>query len=130
MDINFNEITDMGDRPRFIHKPNPLVERAYQIFEFDHNQNDYAPVGEYILLNKDEPIDITDKKVMNLVTLLNGGKDLISLENLTNKRVLYTLVPEGENSDQTKIIFKDYDGTKVSEDNAVFTIRKGVFHGY
>ncbi len=149
MSINFNEISQKksssssvkekevpnsklewsGDRPRFVHRPNPLVERSYQVFEFNHTLNDFEHVGDYVLINKDESREITEKKVMNLMTLLNGKKDLIDLSNLTNTRVLYTVVPEARSGNQTKIIFKDYDGSGISKDNAVFTIRKGVFNG-
>ena len=126
MSINFNEQTSEKERQRFIYKSNSLVERAFQIFEFNENKNDYVHVGDYTLINKEESREITENKIKNLVTLLNGGKDLINFSNLTDKRVLYTMVPEEESGDRTKIIFKDYDGSGVSKDNAVFTIRKGV----
>lgn len=60
------------------------------------------------------------------MSILNKKDEFIDLTNLTNKRVLFTLVPEEQAGDQTKMIFKDYDGSGVSKDNAVFTIRKGV----
>lgn len=128
LDQNSEENGTEKERPRFIHKPNPLVQRAYQVFEFNHNQNDYVHAGDYILINHDEAHEITEKKVLNLMSLLNGKQELIDLSNLTKARVLYTIVPEAQESNQSKIIFKDYDGTGVSKDNAVFTIRKGVLH--
>lgn len=147
MSINFNEISAgssntapetskkedplersirTGERTRFIHKPNPLVERAYQIFEYNGEKGAYDHVGDYVLINKEEPRDITEKKVINLMSIMNKKDELIDLSSLTNKRVLFTLVPEAQAGDQTKMIFKDYDGSGVSKDNAVFTIRKGV----
>ena len=124
MEKNFNKSTD---RPRFIHKPNPFQARTWQIFELKH-RGEYEPVGEYVLLNKDEDPEITEKKVANVVSLLNRKKDVIDLSNLTKTRVLFTVVPEAQSPDQTKIIFRDYDGSGVSKDNAIFTIRKGVLH--
>lgn len=119
-----------GERTRFVHKANPLVDRAYQIFEYDFNKGSYEVVGDYVLINKDEPRDITEKKVVNLLFMLNRKNgDMIDISNLTKGRILYTLVPEARAGDQTKIILKDYDGSGVSKDNAVFTIRKGVFNG-
>lgn len=50
-----------GERTRFIHKPNPLVDRAYQIFEYNANKGAYDVVGDYVLINKEEPRDITEK---------------------------------------------------------------------
>ncbi len=118
-----------GERTRFISKPNPLVERGYQVFEYNIEKSDYEHVGDYVLIDKSEKRSITEKKVINLMTLLNGKEDLIDLADLTKKRVLFTLVPEAEESLETRIIFKDYDGKGISKDNAIFTIRKGVFNG-
>lgn len=118
-----------GERTRFVHKRNPASERDYQIFEYDFKKGDYDLVGDYTLIKTDEPTEITEKKLINLMSLLNKKNDLIDLSNLTNSRVLFTVVPEAQSGDQTKIILKDYDGSGVSKDNAVFTIRKGVFNG-
>ncbi len=117
-----------GERPRFIHRANPIVDRAYQIFEYDFKKGDYDHVGDYILINKKEDPEVTEKKLINLMTLLNGKDDLIDISNLTSTRVLFTLVPEAQAGGQTKIILKDYDGSGVSKDNAIFTIRKGVLY--
>ncbi len=117
-----------GERTRFVHKPNPLVERAYQVFEYNMETSSYDHVGDYVLINKEEKREVTEKKVINLMTILNGKDDLIDISNLTNTRLLYTIVPEAQAGDQTKMIFKDYDGSGVSKDNAVFTIRKGVLY--
>ncbi len=116
-----------GERTRFIHRPNPLVERSYEIFEYDFKKGDYAHAGDYVLTNKREKPEVTEKKLINLMALLNGKDDLIDISNLTDTRVLFTLVHEAQAGDQTKIILKDYDGSGVSKENAVFTIRKGVF---
>ena len=150
MAINFNEISQdtrkkaekegrgkedaiqkairTGERTRFVAKPNPMVERDYQIFEYDFKKGEYKHVGDYVLVNKEEPRNITEKKVSNLLSTLNQKDDLIDLSNLTKTRTLYTIVPEAQAADQTKVIFKDYDGTGVSKDNAIFTIRKGVLN--
>ncbi|MCB1783041.1 MAG: hypothetical protein KDI13_03525 [Alphaproteobacteria bacterium] len=125
MEKDFNKTQELS---RFIHKRNPFVPHAWQIMELKH-KGLYEPVGEYILINTDEDPEITEKKVINLITLLNRKKDLIDLSNLTKTRILFTVVPEAQSGDQTKIIFKDYDGSGVSKENAIFTIRKGVLHG-
>ncbi|MCK5385201.1 MAG: hypothetical protein KAJ29_06440 [Alphaproteobacteria bacterium] len=117
-----------GERTRFVHKPNPMVERDYQIFEYDYKKGEYNHVGDYVLVNKDEPRKITEKKVKNLMSIINKKDDLIDLSNLTKTRVLYTIVPEAQAGDQTKMIFKDHDGSGVSKDNAIFTMRKGVLY--
>lgn len=125
MEIDFNK---QLERPRFIYKPNPMMKRAYQIFELMPKNNAYVPVGEYILLNHEEDPELTELKMSNLVHLLNGKKDVKDLSKMSQTRVLFTVMPEDQSADQTKIIFKDYKGKGVSVDNAVFTIRKGVLH--
>lgn len=127
MNTDFNEsFADSGDKPRFIYKRNPLVEHAYQIFEFKPDKNDYEPVGEYIVLDTEEDVDLTEKKMGNLVTLLNGKRDLTDFGNLTKTRLLFNIVPRTADEDPTKIIFRTHDGAGVSKENAVFTIEKGV----
>lgn len=125
MEIDFNK---QIERPRFIYKPNPLMKRAYQIFELMPKNNGYEPVGEYILLNHEEDPELTEEKMNNLITLLNGKKAVKDLTKMSASRVLFTVMPEEQSGDQTKIIFKDFDGKGVSTDNAVFTIRRGVLH--
>mgnify|MGYP000221043301 CR=1 FL=1 len=93
-----------GERTRFVHKPNPLVERAYQVFEYNMETSSYDHGGDYVLINKDEKREVTEKKVINLMTILNGKDDLIDISNLTNTRLLYTIVPEAQAGDQTKMM--------------------------
>lgn len=122
---NFNI---QSDKPRFAHRANPLVPHAWQILEYKGNSQGYEPVGEYILIETTEPADITEKKLTNLMTLMNGKKNLIDFKNLTDKRVLFTLVSSDPESKQEKVILRTYDGSGVSKENAVLTIEKGVFH--
>ena len=83
-------------------------------------------MGEYTLLDTGEGIDITEKKLSNLVRILNGKQDLIDIGNLTKTRILYNIVPKSSDSDPTKIIFREHDGQSVSKENAVLTLEKGV----
>lgn len=151
MGINFNEISkntgqkqgkkgrvvredemeksiQTGERTRFVAKPNPMTERDYQIFEYNPSKSEYELAGDYVLVNKREKRTVTEKKVKNLMCTLNKKGEIIDISNLTKTRLLYTIVPEAQASDQTKIIFKDYDGSGVSKDNAIFTIKKGVLY--
>ena len=50
----------------------------------------------------------------------------MQLGNLTQTRVLFTIVPKKTDDDPTKIIFRNHDGEGTSEENAVLTIEKGV----
>jgi len=125
MSLNFN---DESEKPRFISKPNPLVAGSHQIFEYQPEKGKYEPVGDYTLIDKGEDLDITAKKVMNLISLMNGRKPLISFENLTQERVLFTINTDSENADTETIVFRTYKGEGVSRDNAVLKVKKGVFN--
>jgi len=124
MALEFNE---ESEKPRFIYKRNPLVEHAFQIFEFKEEKNEYEPVGEYTQIDTTQEPDITEKNVMNLITLLNGKTKLIDLTNLTSGRLLYTIIDDTQESEVTTIMLRVLDGEGVSKENAVFKIEKGVF---
>ena len=124
MSLNFN---DESEKPRFISKPNPLATGSHQIFEYQPEKGDYEPVGDYTLIDTAEDPDITSKKVMNLISLMNGRKPLISFENLTQERVLFTINKENETSNTQTVVFRAFKGEGVSKENAVLKIKKGVF---
>ena len=129
MGLKFNErFNDKGEKARFIYKRNPLIERSFQIFEYKDDKSEYEPIGEYTVLDSSEDIEITEKKVINLISIMNGKKNLIDFTNLTKTRVLYNIIPETPESEQQKVVFRTYDGVGVSKENAVLTIEKGVFH--
>ena len=71
---------------------------------------------------------MTEKHLMNLITLLNGKTNLVNLTHLTNTRLLYNIIPTAPDSDHIKIILRSHDGMGVSKENAVLTIEKGVFN--
>ncbi|GJL85620.1 MAG: hypothetical protein DHS20C02_13950 [Micavibrio sp.] len=125
MGLGFNE---ESEKPWYKYKRNPLVEHSFQIFGFVEKKQDYEPVGEYTVLDPREDPDLTEKKMMNIISLLNGKKDLMELGNLTKTRLLYNMVPKTSESDKTKIIFRTYDLEGVSMENAVLELKKGVLN--
>jgi hypothetical protein len=120
---NFNE---QSEKPKFIYKPNPLVPHSYQIFQFRDEKKGYEPVGDYTLIDTNEPIDITEKKMTNLISIMNEKQKLIDFKNLTKSRILFNIVPDTPESTHEKVIFRTHDGNGVSKENAVLTIEKGV----
>lgn len=126
--MDFNEkFNDEGEKPRFIYRPNPLLEQSYQIFEYQTDKKSYEPIGDYTVIDKGEDTDITEKKMINLVRIMNGKKNLIDFKSLTNTRILFNIIPISDGSEQQKIIFRTHDGQGVSQENAVLTLEKGVF---
>lgn len=115
-----------SEKPKFIYKRNPVLETAWQIFIYKDEKADYEPVGEYTVIDTQEDTEITEKKLMNLMRLMNGRERLIELGNLTGTRLLYNIVPD-TSDDNVKIIFRTYDGAGVSQENAILIIEKGVF---
>jgi hypothetical protein len=117
-----------SEKPQFIYKRNPLVKHAFQIFMIRDGKSEYEPVGEYTLLDLSEHIDLTEKKVMNLITLLNGRDRMIDLRNLTQDGFLFNIVPKVSEDDPTKIILRSKSAGGTSVENAVLILEKGVLH--
>jgi hypothetical protein len=90
--MSLKKFNDQSEKPKFISKPNPLVPHSWQIFEFKDGKETYEPVGNYTLIETNEDAEITDKKMANLIRILNGKRDLMDLGNLTKKRVLFSIV--------------------------------------
>ncbi len=126
MGLKFNE---QSEKPEFICKANPLAPHTWQIFQFKDAKKDYEPVGDYVLIDIKEDVEITEKKIVNLVSIMNGKKPLVNFTNLTDKRVLFNIIPDTPDTNRQKVVFRTYDGAGVSKENAVLTIEKGVFHG-
>lgn len=122
---------DRGEKLRFMAQPNQLVAGSYVIFEYSEAHKSYDPIGDYTVLDKSEPIDITEKKLENMMKILNEKQTLVDFKNLTKERILFNVVQEDESGTKAgtkhKVIFRSYDGNGVSKENAVLTIEKGVF---
>ncbi len=126
--MNFNaSFNESGEKPTFLYKRNPLVPHSWQIFALKPGKSDYEPVGDYTLLDTSEDPELTEKKVANLITLMNGRKSLGQFGDLTKTRLLYSVVPTEKDSVNEKVIFRTYDGDSVSKENAILVIEKGVF---
>ena len=123
MNMNFN---DESTKPQFMYKRNPLVPHAFQIFMMKKDKGEYEPVGDYTLLDLKEDSALTEKKVMNIISLLNGRKNLIDLGPLTNCKVFFSIVHKEDEGDPDKIIFRNHDGNGPSTENAILILEKGV----
>lgn len=102
----------------------PFHTRAFLILKASEN-GDAAPVGEYTVLDREEPLPLSESKIRNLIALLNGQ----SAENLgdqTGSRLLYHPLPGGDADPHQRILFQTYDGGGVSSPNALLTLQKGV----
>lgn len=110
-------------RPDFIYQRNPLHERGFQIMRLGDN-DEYDVIGEYTILAGDEPLELAEKKVMNLITLLNGRDNLIDLGQQTGTRLLYQRKAYAEETGRDEIIFYELGEQGVSRENALLILNE------
>ena len=78
-------------RPLYSYQKSPVNPKGYLIFKANEDPlHDPQPVGDYTVLDAAEPEDLSERKVMNLISLLNGRKTLIQLghETMDESQVL------------------------------------------
>lgn len=128
--MKLNDFNDESSHPEFIHKPERHDPHSYQILHFKAEKGIYEISGSYKVLDKTEDPEITEKRIYNLIAVLNDKKRKFDFKNLTNSRTLYTLKPiEAEDRD-IQVTFRTYDGNGVSKENAILAIDKGVFDDF
>ena len=110
--------------PLYAYQRSPVNERAFLIVKKPEMAAEPVPVGDYTVLDKEEDISLSEKKVMNLVSLLNGRKRLMQLGHETNTRILYNVLNEGTAEEKSKVLFYHLESEGVSKENALFTIER------
>lgn len=103
--------------PLYGYARSPVNERAFLITKKE--QDNHVPVGDYTVLDREEDLSLSEKKVINLVSLLNGRKRLIELGHETKSRVLYNIVSERDEENKTKVMFYKLEREGVSTENAL-----------
>jgi hypothetical protein len=106
--------------PTYAYKRSPVNERAFLILKREMIAHEPKPIGDYTVLDKEEDIKLSEQKVMNLVSLLNGRKRLMDLGHETKSRILYHVVSERDEENKTKILFYKLEQQGVSKENALF----------
>ena len=104
----------------FGYQRSPVNERVFLITKKAKEAD--VPVGDYTVLDKEEDLSLSEKKVMNLVSLLNGRKRLMQLGHETNSRVLYNVVSEKDEDNKYKVLFYQLKERGVSVENALFRL--------
>jgi len=112
----------------YSYQPHPFMTQAFLIMKREAGRP-YEPVGEYTILDPREAADTSEKKVMNLVTLMNGRDSLIDLGESQSAHTLFHMVPRDSDSGKSKIIFYSWEpGGGVSTENAILTIAEDIAH--
>lgn len=107
---------------KFAYQRSPVNERAFLILKKQGETKEPIPVGDYTVLDKEEDISLAEKKVTNLVSLLNGRKRLMQLGHETQTRTLYNIVSEKDEDNKMKILFYNLEKEGVSKENALFRL--------
>ena len=111
--------------PRFTYRRSPVHPRGFMILKHGEAADaDPAPVGDYTVLDSKEDLALAEKKVMNLVSLLNGRKALMQLGHETGSRVLYHMVSECDDDGKVRVVFYTLGQEGVSVENALFRLER------
>ena len=128
--MTIGDFNEESEKPEFIFRKNPLVERSFQICQYREEKRDYEPVGDYTVLDLKEEQELSEKRISNLMAALNKKKRSLDLSPLTNTRILFNIVPRKPEDTHQKVIFRTHDGAGVSSENAIMVIEKEEFDDY
>lgn len=115
---------------KYAYQRSPVNERAFLILKKQDAAQEAVPVGDYTVLDKEEDIGLAEKKVTNLVSLLNGRKRLMELGHETNSRILYNIVSEKDEENKMKVLFYKLEEQGVSKENALFRLESDEAKNY
>ncbi len=111
--------------PRYTYAKSPVHPRGFMILKFAEDRSrEPVPVGDYTVLDAHEDIKISEMKVMNLVSLINGRKNLMDLGHETGIRTLYQIVTPKDDEGKARVVFYNLGKEGVSVENALFRIEK------
>ena len=113
---------DQAKAPHYTYERNPVHDRSYRILKWEDNGLKMTPVGDYTLLDFEEGPDVTEKKMMNLVSILNERKQLIQIGDGTQTRLLYQVVTERGDDNRATLVFYVLREKGVSTENAILRI--------
>ncbi len=104
----------------FAYQPSPVNARAFLITKSGQSE----PVGDYTVLDLEEDLTLSEKKVMNLISLLNGRQRLMELGHETQSRVLYQVINEEDEENKTNVLFYQLGAQGISKENALFRLER------
>ena len=113
----------------YIYRRSPIYARHFMILK--RNADDgFVPVGDYTVLDVHEPPALTEKKLVNLVNLLNGSDQLIDLGAETKSRMLYHVVSHDGPPTRKRVMFYTLGDQGVSMENALFSMQEETAHAH
>lgn len=111
--------------PRYSYRASPVHPRGFMILKYpDGMDSEPVTVGDYTVLDTHEDLSLSEKKVMNLISLLNGRRALMELGHETKSRILYNVVSEHDDDGKARVVFYQLGSAGVSVENALLRIEK------
>ncbi|NCC20930.1 MAG: hypothetical protein EOM26_00540 [Alphaproteobacteria bacterium] len=113
-------------RPKYAFRKDAANPKSFWILQWSDAVSDYAPFGEYVVVDAEESENLSEKRVANLVGALNEKRRLEDLSDETKSRTLYHVTPEKDADGRSKVVFRTFTGEGVSKENALFTFEGDV----
>jgi hypothetical protein len=124
--MTFDSFNAVTAKRAYTYRRNPVHDGSFMILKQMDGETPYLPIGDYTVLDREESPLLTERKVMNLVSLMNDDEgDLIDLGAETNSRLLYHRASTDQ-PDKTRIIFYALHDKGVSKENAILTLEEGL----
>ena len=125
--MDFDDFNRVTAKKTYAYRRNPLHDYSFVIMKQMEQNGSYEPVGDYTVLDRSEDLTLSEKKVMNLVALMNDDEDddLIDLRGEVPSRLLYYRAPCDE-PNKTRIVFYALGPQGVSVENAVLSLEEGL----
>jgi hypothetical protein len=113
--------------PYYSWRPHPYLARCYQIIRKNEENQGFEPVGEYLVLDEAEGAALSEKKVTNLTSLINGRpEEVMQLGHMTDRRIFFHRVPKQPEDAQTKVVFLARDPSGLMHENAILFLEAGI----
>lgn len=122
MDRPFHEFSTATGDGVLLYRPHAMMPQAFEIVRKAGAA--FIPIGQYMVLDPTEDPQISEKKVMNLVSLMNGDDRLIDLGGDHGRRLYFHVVPCDGSAAQRQIVFRERGATGVTAENAILAIDK------
>ncbi|MEC8664554.1 MAG: hypothetical protein VXY16_03690 [Pseudomonadota bacterium] len=100
----FDDFNTITAKKHYIYRQNPVHQQSFMILKQLSEEGAYQPVRDYTVLYSEEEHSLSEKKVMNLVALMNDEDHLIDIGSGSVKRMDY-LRGSTDSRDKKRIIF-------------------------
>lgn len=126
--MSFDDFNMVTAKKPYAYRRNPLYGHAYVILRRSA-AGGYEPAGGYTVLDGGEDETLSERKVMNLVALMNDEEGrLIDLRGSTRSRLLFSRLPAAVPG-HSRVMFYTRDCAGVTRENAVLELDEDMGEG-